>query len=478
MAKTRDLTQGGIFGSIILMALPIMATSLIQMAYSMTDMIWIGKLGSSSVAAVGTAGFFSWLGFALILIPKVGAEIGVAQSIGKKNYNDAESYARNALQLIVIAAAVYSVVIFLLRYKLIAFFNLNDVGVEKSAVQYLSIVSLGSIFMFINPVFSGIYNGSGDSKTPFYINSIGLVINIILDPILIFGWGPAPVMGVRGAAIATVFSQFVVAMVFLYSMKTELSPIKNLHFFRKPVGEFVKKLTKFGFPVAIQSGLFTIFAIIIARIIAKWGPTPIAVQKVGSQIEAISWMTASGFGSAVSAFVGQNYGAKKWDRIYKGYMNSLAAMGVFGLAASALLIFAAKPIFMIFIQEEEAVRLGVVYLQILGFSQLFMCLEIMTSGAFNGLGKTMPPSITSIIFTSLRIPGALILSSAALLGLNGVWWSISMSSVFKGTILVIWFLILLHKHPEIDTSRMLQSSVLRWNKKYLRDKKGINSRGM
>lgn len=478
MSKKRDLTQGSIFGSIILMALPIMATSLIQMAYSMTDMIWIGKLGSGSVAAVGTAGFFSWLGFAFILIPKVGAEIGVAQSFGRKSFKDAESYARNALQLIVMAAAVYSVVIFLLRFKLIAFFNLNDSVVVDDAVKYLSIISLGVIFMFVNPVFSGIYNGSGDSKTPFYINSVGLIINIVLDPILIFGWGPIPVMGVRGAAIATVFSQFVVAAIFLYSMRTERSPIEHLHFFRKPSGEFVKKLTKFGFPVAIQSGLFTIFAIIIARIIAKWGPTPIAVQKVGSQIEAISWMTASGFGSAVSAFVGQNYGANKWDRIYKGYMSSLTAMGVFGLAASALLIFAAKPIFMIFIQEEEAVRIGIVYLQILGFSQLFMCLEIMTSGAFNGLGKTMPPAITSIVFTSLRVPGALILSSAALLGLNGVWWSISMSSVFKGSILVIWFLILLHKHPEVDSSKMLQSTVLRWNKKYLRDKKGINSRGM
>jgi putative MATE family efflux protein len=330
--------------------------------------------------------------------------------------------------------------------------------------------------MFINPVFSGIYNGLGDSKTPFYVNSIGLLFNIILDPILIFGFAGLPALGVQGAAIATVLSQFMVTMIFVLLIWGKRSPFSEFHLFVKPIKSVSLKIFKFGTPVALQSGLFSIFAIILGRIIAHWGPIPIAVQKVGSQIEAISWMTAGGFSTALSSYVGQNYGAKKWDRIWKGYIIGISAVSVVGVLASLLLIFFAEPIFRLFIPEQEAIRQGAIYLRILGVSQLFMCLEITTSGAFNGLGKTVPPSIVSIFFTGARIPAALILSSPALLGLSGVWWSISASSIFKGIILVIWFMIFLKKHPTIIGPRIIGKTIFKWDLRYLRDKRGISGR--
>lgn len=170
---------------------------------------------------------------------------------------------------------------------------------------------------------------------------------------------------------------------------------------------------------------------------------PIAVQKVGSQIESISWMTAGGFQTAISAFVGQNYGAKKWNRIVKGYKIGILTVSIIGIFATFLLIFGAAPIFSFFIPEESTLPYGIAYLKILGVSQLFMCIEIATAGAFNGVGKTLPPSLISIVFTGLRIPMALILSSPNLLGLNGVWWSISISSVIKGILLISWFIVYL-----------------------------------
>lgn len=185
---------------------------------------------------------------------------------------------------------------------------------------------------------------------------------------------------------------------------------------------------------------------ITARIIAQWGPIPIAVQKVGSQIESISWMTAGGFQSAMSAFIGQNYGAKKWDRVFKGYFSGLAIVSVIGIFATCLLIFGAGPVFSVFIPEEEAIRYGIVYLKILGLSQLFMCIEITTAGAFIGHGKTLPPSIVGILFNALRIPGALILSST-FLGLDGVWWAISISSILKGVVLSTWHILFLKGNP-------------------------------
>ena len=187
---------------------------------------------------------------------------------------------------------------------------------------------------------------------------------------------------------------------------------------------------------------------VIARIIAQWGPTAIAVQKVGSQIESISWMTAGGFQTAMGAFVGQNFGAKKWERVKRGYIVGMVIVSIIGILATLLLVFGARPLFTIFIQEEEAIRLGIDYLIILGYSQFFMCIEITTAGAFHGLGKTVPPSIVSISLNLLRIPVALILSATSL-GLNGIWWAISISSMFKGLIITTWFSVLLKKNKRI-----------------------------
>ncbi|WP_461205261.1 MATE family efflux transporter [Clostridium sp. DL1XJH146] len=449
MTKKNDLTKEDILKSIVKLALPIMGTSFIQMAYNMVDMIWIGKLGSKAVAAVGTAGFFTWLAMAFIIIPKMGAEIGVAQSIGRKNKGEAKGYITQSIQLGIILGLLYGSFLLLFRRNIIAFFHLGDMDVIQMALSYLVIIAIGMLFYFLNPVFTGILNGHGDSRTPFIINTIGLLTNIILDPLLILGIGPFTTLGVKGAAIATVFSQLLVTIIFIFFFINKTEHFKDFHILQKFDKKILNSITNIGLPAALQSGMFTIFSMFIARIIAAFGPVPIAVQKVGSQIEAISWMTASGFATALSTFVGQNYGAKKWKRIYKGYFMSLGIVTIIGVIATVLLIFGAEPIFTIFIQEKEAVSKGIVYLKILGLSQWFMCIEIASAGAFNGIGKTIPPSIVGIIFNGIRIPSAIILSSYTILGLEGVWWSISVTSMFKGVMLTAWFVILIKRHPEI-----------------------------
>lgn len=438
MSRSIDLTQGSIVKGLTKLAIPIIGTSFVQMAYNLTDMIWVGRLSSDAVAAVGTAGFFTWLASAVILLARIGAEVGVAQSIGRRNQEEAKRYIRHSLQLIVVLAVLYASILISFRQPLIGFYNLGTT-IEQGAITYLVIVSLGMIFFTINPIFTAIFNGSGDSTTPFKINVVGLVINMILDPILIFGLGPFPKLEIAGAAIATVIAQLTASLGFYIQARKRPELFSELHLLKTPDFAHVLHIIKLGLPMAIQSAFFTFIAMIIARIIAQWGPLPIAVQKVGSQIESISWMTAGGFQTAMSAFIGQNYGAKKWDRVSKGYFVGIGIVSIIGIFATVLLIFAARPLFAIFIPEEEAIRHGVVYLRILGVSQLFMCIEIVTAGAFIGHGKSFPPSVVGIVFNLLRIPGALLLSSTSL-GLKGVWWAISISSVFKGLVLSGWHL--------------------------------------
>ncbi len=447
MTKKIDLTQGNIALQLTKVSIPIMLTMLIQMGYNLTDMIWIGSIGSGAVAAIGTAGFFMWLGNAIMFMPKIGVEVGVAQSVGKRDDEGLKQFVNNGILLAAGLSLVYSIIILFLAPQLINFFqlgdNVNSYNPTINAISYLRVVSTGMIFTFLNPTYSAIFNGMGNSKLPFYFNTIGLLLNVVLDPLLIFGVWIFPEMGVKGAGIATVISQFVVSGLFLVTINKSFAILQNNKDIFKISKEHLRKIVKIGLPPSMQSGLFALIAIIIARIIVRWGPIPIAVQRIGSQIESLSWMTASGFSTALSAFIGQNYGACQYNRILKGYQTAIYIMGSIGVLVSIVLIFFPEPLYKIFVREEETIKEGVIYLVILGYSQLFMCLEITTAGAFNGLGKSVPPSLVGIVFNALRIPSALILSYY--IGLKGIWWSISGSSILKGTLLVVWFLIYLKK---------------------------------
>lgn len=438
-----DLTEGKIIDKLIKLALPIMGTSFIQMAYNMVDMIWVGKAGSSDVAAVGTAGFFPWLAMAFVAISRVGGEVQVAQSMGKNDAEETKSYIKAAIEVNIILSLIYTLVLLIFKDSLIGFFNLGDANVISMSKKYLVIVALGMIFYFINPIFTAIFNGMGNSKDPFRINTVGLITNIILDPLLILGIGPFPKLGVEGAAIATVFSQFIVTMCFIVMIMKRNNEYFKVKLFRKISLEYYKSLCKLGMPVAIQSGMFTIFSMLLGVIVASWGSVAIAAQKVGSQIEAISWMTADGIAVALSSFVGQNYGATKYDRINKGFKITLGIATVLGIITTSILIFAGKQIFTIFINEADAIKEGASYLKILGYSQLFMCVEIITAGAFKGIGRTYIPSIILTVLTGARVPMAYFLSRPELLGLSGVWWSISISSILKGILMISVYVYLL-----------------------------------
>ncbi len=446
MNNKNDLTKDRIFTSILFLALPIMGTSFVQMAYNLIDMIWIGKLGSSATAAVGTAGFYMWFSMGIIFLCRIGAEVLVAQSVGRKDLKATKETVQNVLQMALVFSLIFMSIVLIFKHQLIAFFDIKETNVVDMAVSYLSIVAFGFVFTFLNPIFTAIFNGYGKSGVPFAINTIGLIFNIIFDPLLIFGIGPFPALGVKGAAIATVIAQMIVTFVFIFYIRRnkDVHMFDGLHIFNRPNEKRIFSILKIGLPAGIQSMLFTIFAMVIARIIADWGAVAIAVQKVGSQIESVSWMTASGFSTATSTFVGQNYGAGKYDRIKYGYRISLIIMAIIGIITTFGLIFFAEPLFKIFINEEVALREGVIYLKILGISQFFMCLEIVTNGAFNGLGKTMYPALNSTFFNFLRIPMALYLSQT-ILSLQGVWWSISISSILKGIVIVSLFVWTLYK---------------------------------
>ncbi|HIQ59927.1 MAG TPA: MATE family efflux transporter [Candidatus Merdivicinus intestinavium] len=444
MSKRIDLLTGSIISPLVRLALPIMGTSLIQMAYNMVDMIWIGRVGAGAVAAVGAAGMFMWLSNGLMVLARMGGQVYTAQSLGAGKLREAGRYAQCSIQLGAVFAVLYTIAMVVFCKPLVGFFNLNSPQVVRDAESYLWLVSLGTLPSFLNQIFTALITTSGNSRTPFLVMGAGLVINMVLDPVLIFGVGPVPAMGAAGAAIATTLAQVVVTLLFFLYIRRDDHLFANVRLFSKPDWSCCRSILRLGAPSAAQSCIFPLISMVIARIIAGWGDEAVAVQKVGSQIESISWMMADGFSVAVNSFVAQNFGARNFQRARKGYRVSMGVSTVWGLFCSVLLMTAGGLIFRIFIPDAALLPMGVDYLTILGLSQMFMCWESVTSGAYSGFGHTLTPSLVSIILTAARIPAAMLLSATPL-ELNGIWWSISLSSICKGLLLVILFALFLRK---------------------------------
>lgn len=215
MRQNIDLLNGKILQSLTALAVPIMATSLVQTAYSLTDMAWIGRVGSGAVAAVGAAGMYTWLSSGLVTIAKMGGQIKAAHSIGEGNGEEAGNYGAGAIWLTLFFAGAFALLTNAFARPLIGFFGLTSPKIVDDAVLYLRIACGLIVFSFLSQTLTGLYTAAGNSKIPFLANCIGMGANIILDPVLIFGVGPFPRLEAAGAAIATVTSQGIVALVLM-----------------------------------------------------------------------------------------------------------------------------------------------------------------------------------------------------------------------------------------------------------------------
>ena len=435
-----NLTKGPILNTLTKLAIPIMASYFIGTLYNITDMAWIGQLGSKAVAGVGVGGMFTWLSQGQSSIARMGGQVQVAQCIGRGDREKAHGYAQVAIQLAFYMGLIFALISLIFVHQMVGFFNLTDPEAYSAAVSYTRIACGLIVFSFLAVTLTGLYTAQGDSQTPFWANLIGLATNMILDPILILGPGPFPKLGVIGAAIATVTAQFIVMgiMVLGVMRQKKENVLKGIRLAAVIPGSYLKGICQIGIPSGIQDMTYCFISMILTRMVSGFGAEALATQRVGGQIESISWHTADGFAAALNAFTAQNYGAGKMDRVKKGYRASLLTVGVWGLLVTAIFVFAPNTIARIFFHEPKAIAIAVSYLIIIGLSEAFLCVEITTIGAISGLGKTHLCSIISILFTSMRIPLAIVLGNTSL-GLDGIWWALSSTTMIKGIIFTATF---------------------------------------
>lgn len=435
----RDLTKGSILTSLLIVAIPILINYFVLMAYNLTDLFWVGKIstdelsGTMAVSAVGTGAFYPWIGYGLIMIGMMGVSINVSHKAGSNEEKELNKFGTSGIVIMLFFSILYTLFGFFFADFYIGLFGIDNDIVVKESINYMRILSLFGVVYYLSNYFVGVYNGVGRAVIPVIITGIGVLINMILDPILILVFN----MGVSGAAIATGISQLFGFIVIVGLLFTKHKPC-IINFKKYFSFESMKKILKTGFAPGMQSIFFTIICMIIAMLVADFGVEAITTSRLGSQVEQFAWMIAIGFQIALASFVGQNFGANRMDRIEEGIKLSLKILVVYGLIISLIFFFFAEFIVRIFIDDLVTVEYTVTYLKIYSFCQIFSVLEIAITGCFNGLNKTIYPSVISALFNIGRVVFAIVLITG--FGLNGIWYANTISTIFKGLVMLFSFI--------------------------------------
>ena len=251
----KNLTRGSISKALIQMSLPLIASQFVQMAYNLIDTLWVSRLGIEAVTAVSTAGLLLFLAQGICMIVQTGAQVRIGMLLGKNDLTQAQVASGTSITLNWIIMLLYVLPVLIFRHSIVGFYHIQNEVIVSYTVSYLTITIISVLFMGYNYVLLGIYTAAGDSQTPFKYNLVGMILNVILDPVLIFGLLGSPALGSDGAGYATLFSQMVVSL--LYALRVH----RDRHLFRE--GSFrsryrmsweeCKIILRYGFPAAIQT---------------------------------------------------------------------------------------------------------------------------------------------------------------------------------------------------------------------------------
>lgn len=413
----KDLTQGNELKTIFFFSLPILVGNLFQQLYNVADSVIVGNfLGKDSLAAVGFSYQINFLLVAISTGISLGASVLISRYFGAKDMRlvkkviDTGFLFSAALSLVIAAAGVLS------SYRILVFFQVPE-DLLAISNTYLKIIFIGVIPTFAYNALANMLRGVGDSRTPTNILIAATLINIVLDILFV----TALKLGVAGAAIATVISQifsFVTCMLYMRCRYSELS----IRFSRLQLDcDELKKSLVIGMPAMLQTVFVSIGFLAIQYLINGFGTDCMAAYAAASKVDSLAEMPALNLGQAMTNFTAQNYGAKKFDRVFRGGKSALA-MGVGISALISIVIFLLPSIFIsLFNRDPGVVQIGNGYLRtVSAFYLIFAAMQII-NGLLLGYGKSLVPMIASIAsLCLLQVPMAVLLSGTSLV-YRGIW---------------------------------------------------------
>lgn len=425
--KRQDFTEGSIPRHLIMFAVPMLIGNALQALYNTVDSFWVGQfLGTNALAAVSVSFPIIFAIIALATGIGMATTTLVAQHSGAKDPVMVRKSIGTSFILITVLGGASSLLGFIFRIPLLHLIN-TPPEIVGEAASYLGIVLAGAVATFIYNTVAAVMRGLGDSRTPLIFLTYATVMNIILDPIMIFGIGPFPKMGVAGAALATIISQAFSGYMGLRHMarmgliKWEKSEWEiDWHLAAQTIG--------IGLPAGVQQVIVSMGMMTLTSLVNGFGATVTAAFGVGGRFDQFAFMPAMTVGLSVSALVGQNLGARKFDRVKEIVRSSvyltIAITGCVSLVAVTVPQFLVR----IFTQDAAVIAEGVVYLRTVGFVYIANALMFTLSGIMRGAGDTVPSMFISIVtLWIVRIPLAVFFSRT--MGSRGIWMGMAVSPV-------------------------------------------------
>ncbi|MFC4357484.1 MATE family efflux transporter [Halobium salinum] len=474
-----ELTEGKLLKPMLVLAVPIVLSQMMQVAYNLADTFWVGRVGREAVAALS----FSWpLVFLMISVGggfTVAGTVLVAQNKGAGNDERVDHVAGQTIAFVTVVGVAFSILGWFLAPTLLPLIGTTPgTVVHELSVEYTRTIFLGVFFMFGFFIFQALLRGWGDTKTPMYLMALGVVINVVLDPFLILGFEGNPLfslvglgglqssllaatgftgMGVQGAAVATVVSRGIGAAVgffLLFSGRVGIELTLDDLLLKR---ETVERIVQIGAPSSVEMSMRALgvtamtalvaYAAVSVSDVGAGAPAKDAVVAafgIGSRLTSLVFLPAIGLSQATETVVGQNLGAEKPERSKRGVFYGVGMLAL-GLSVVSVVFYVfAEPIVSVFITGGDAaavVAVGVEYLHIIAPTFVFMGAFNVVNGGFRGSGSTRTAMAFSILSLWLfRIPPAFLLVEFFGWGPEAVWYAIAFSNVATLVVAGAWFL--------------------------------------
>lgn len=439
IGKRIDATKGNLSKLLWKMSWPLIIINIIQVIYNLADTFWVGKLEDSANAMAAVSTSFSII-FVMISIA-IGLNVATAALVsmyfGAKDEKNLEASCFTAIIIITVVAAFFVTVGLVFREQLLHAIN-TPPEIFDYALEYYTIIMSGVIFAFMFYVFSGILRGVGDVLIPMITGIASGILNIVLDPLLILGWGPFPVLGVSGAAYATIFSR---ALACFYLMWYIFS---GRHHFKLRIRDIkihwhiVPKMIRIAVPASISQVFLSLSGAVLFSRVNAFGAVASSAYSLGAKVDSMLFIPGFSLSEAIATIVGQNIGADQKSRALKAARTAIFQCVLLTLVLSTLLFLFPSSLFNLLFNKagQDVLSLAQSYVLILSFGYAFLSVRIVSNGVLQGAGASMHLMTLTIVSLALRVGLGYALSYTSL-GIKGVFAGISISFVISSAIMFI-----------------------------------------
>lgn len=427
MADTsKNMTEGSPVKLIILFSIPMLIGNIFQQLYNIADSIIVGQfLGASALAAIGATSSLCFFFFALCNGFGAGGGIIVSQSFGSGDTKQVKNCIANTGYIMILLPFIVGTLAFICAPLLLRLLKTPD-DIFHDALVYLRLMSTGLFFVSIYNYVSSMMRALGDSKTPLYFLIFSCLLNVGLDILLVYVFK----MGIFGAGLATLISQFVsnilcLGYAFLFNPYFKLSKT-DLHF----EVTVLARTVKLGLPLSLQFSMIAISCMALQRVVNGFGAVAVAAFTATGRIEQVIHQPYQTLSAALSTYCGQNYGAKRNDRVVDGYRKTMVMMAIFTVIMVPVIQIFGEPITAIFVKDADVIKMGAKAMRITSLFYIFLGIIYVVRGILNGLGDAFFALLNGIVEVIGRFTVPVAMTMIPFIGLWGIWWSVG----------VVWFI--------------------------------------